>query len=122
MVVLWMAGHNGSYDYEWDYEYDYSSSGSWTDDEYSWLINTGIAKGAVNSTIDTGKGDDSISINTTASSSATGLENSELSTGDGDDSVEVTAEAEDNATAVTDSQVSTIALVMTPLKPQPQQM
>ena len=50
----------------------------------------------------TGGGDDSISITSTASSSATAIENSELSTGEGDDPF--TAEAEE-ATAIEDSEV-----------------
>ena len=76
----WSYGweYSGSYDYEWNYGYQHSGSGSWTYNEYSWLLNTGVAKGAVNSTIETGNGDDSVSITATASSSATALESSEL--------------------------------------------
>ena len=60
----WSYGrsYSGSYDSEWNYGYGYASSGSWSDNEDSWLLNTGIAKGAVNSTINTGEGDDNLSL------------------------------------------------------------
>ena len=66
----WSYGqdYSRSYDYEWNNLYDYATSGSWSDNEYSLLLNTGVAKGVADSTVDTGKGDDSISVTAMASS------------------------------------------------------